>query len=168
MADEKFAKQLSLGIEDSGLTKKEIAEKTYMSASAVGKYALGERDADHDKKKSLLRIIKSVRLRYSAARSDFHVISYMQKGRIKQDVFAAERQADREERERKAVWDAFNDACTVLKHDRTRVEAEHIDRGFKEFAEEIGAEITEFLALADYAEVDPQKYIDEFNKKLGG
>lgn len=166
--DKKYARQLSLALDGSGETNKELGRRLAMSASAIGKYSLGERRADHQKKTLLAKALKGLRLRLSSARSDFGTISFADNPRVRHDVFGATTAANREERERQQIWSEFQDAITVPAGKLTKAQSELVDRGFKEFAEEIGAELTEFIELAQYAERDPQQYIDDFNERLGG
>lgn len=168
MPEGKYSRQLSLAIGKSGLSKREISKQTFFSESAVGKYALGQRSVDHEKKKSLWQLIKGVRLGLSSAREDFGVISFMNNPRINVDVFAATTTADQEESERKAIWTEFKNAIAVPIEKRTRQQQEIVIKGFKELVEEIASEQTELIELAEYGGVDPQPLIDKFNKNYGG
>ncbi|WP_125703757.1 hypothetical protein [Lacticaseibacillus daqingensis] len=168
MVDKKYSQQLALAIDGSTLNRKQLAKRTYMAESTVGKHALGQRATDHEKKRAFAAVLKSAWLALSSARSDFGTLSFADNPRIKHDAFAATREAEKEEHERQQIWPQFSDAAIVPRRSRTRPESELVDRGLKEYAEEIGAELTAFITMAEYAEVDPQKYIDDFNKRLGG
>lgn len=168
MADTKYPRQLSLAIETSGLSKRSISKKSFLSESSIGKYALGQRSVDHEKKKSLWSLLKGVRLGLSSARADFGTISFMNNPRINEDAFAATTTADQEESERKAIWTDFKNAIKVPEEKRTRQQQETITTGFKELVEEIASEQTELIELAEYGGIDPQPFIDKFNQTFGG
>lgn len=168
MSDEKYPHQLSLAIEASGLSKRTISKKTFVSESSVGKYAQGKRGVDHQKKKAFWNLLKGMRLGLSSAREDFRTISFMDNPRNNADVFAATITADQEESERKAIWTDFKNAIKVPIEKRTRQQQEIVARGFKELVEEIASEQTELIELAEYSGVDPQPLIDDFNKRYGG
>lgn len=83
-------------------------------------------------------------------------------------MFAALTNQEKQENDRKRIQAIAFQSASVPPNERNTQDWKNIDAFSKEFPEEIGAEITEFLEWCQYNDIDPKEPIKEFNQKLGG
>lgn len=167
--DKKYAQQLSLSIDDrQETTRAAVGRKTHYSKQSVSFIAAGDRRAHHDAKKAFGQVLSDIRLAFSAGRSDFGTISYMNSNRVSKDLFAVTQSADKEEQDTMSVKDAAFISAAVPSEQRTKRDWENIKAFAKEKPEEIGAEITEFITYCEYVGIDSSEVLATFNEQFGG
>lgn len=167
--DKKYAQQLSLAIDErQHTTRAELGRQTHYAKQAVSFMAKGDRKTQHEAKKSFGKVLKDIRLAFSAGRADFGTISYMDDKRVSKDLFAVTQSADKEEQDTLSVKDAAFLSAAVPPRQRTKRDWENIKAYAKERPEEIGAEITELITYCEYVGIDVKDIIAAFNEQLGG
>lgn len=146
----------------------ELTKLMPASKSAISKWQNGMSKMSSEILKRTSKFIHDYHFHYSAARADYGIISFKNSKRVKPDLFAESIDQKQQESERQAVqYNAFLSAA-VPRKERTKKDWENIKSFAKEFPEEIGSELTEFIGFCEYVDLDPEPYIEKFNEALGG
>lgn len=165
---EKYAEQLSLAIELNQAVKSHLAKSVHVSNAQVTKYLQGKATVEHSVKLGFNKRLKSIWLKFSAAREDFGIPSFFHDPKLRTDYFAATVSAEKEERERQELEVEFRQIIIRKSENWTRYDHEFIDSYFQNYLEEVGAENTRLLVLADYLGIDISPYIEAYNDASGG
>ncbi|MFT8526099.1 MAG: hypothetical protein ABF723_05215 [Lentilactobacillus hilgardii] len=173
MADYKWVKRLSLGLDEAKKTidNRSIAAQVHVSQGQLSNMKAGRRSTPRDVKKSLLQEIWSLPMAFSAARSDYGIPSFMADPTIRQTPFATAAIQNKEQQERLDLEAAYHLAVAKKPADRSNEDLNIISKYFKEYLEEIGSEETDFQAKAQDAGLTKQEIkelVDDYNKELGG
>ena len=162
----KFAEQLTLALD--GVIRKYIAHEVHISESQLTRLANGQRTGDKGMRTGLAHALHSVLLALSGARKDYGVLSYLKSSRRYDDVMATLFQQRKEENDRRALEESFDEAMTTKPEARSSQQILLIRDYFKEYAEEIMSENADIVAKAEYAGVDIHSVFDEANARVGG
>lgn len=168
--ENKFAEQLSLRLGElkGTLTHKEIAQSVPVSNAQLTRLANGERKGDKATRVSLAKKLASYWVSLSGAREDYHVLSFMKDSKRHDDVMSALFQQRKEENDRRKLEEDFDVAMGMKKEARSPQQTLLIDDYFREYAEEIAAEQTDFAKKAAYVGVNVQDVVAAGNKRYGG
>lgn len=162
----KFAEQLTLDL--AGVVRKDVARQIHVSDGQITRLANGERTGDKGMRVGLARTLHSILLAFSGARKDYGVLSYLKSSRRYDDVMATLFQQRKEEDDRQALEESFDEAMTTKPEARSSQQTLLIRDYFREYAEEIMSENTDIVAKAKYAGIDIHGVFDEANARVGG
>ena len=140
----KFAEQLTLDL--AGVVHKDIAHKVHISDGQLTRLANSQRTGDKSMRAGLAHALHSILLAFSGARKDYGVLSFLKSSRRYDDVMATLFQQRKEEDDRRALEEAFDQAMTTKPEARSSQQVLLIRDYFKEYAEEIMSENTDIVA----------------------
>ena len=150
----------------SPLTK--LAHEIPASKASISRWRQGLRKMDNDTLQRIGKFVDDWFFKYSAARENYGVISFVKSSRLKDGLFAAVTNAHKQEIDRERIQDAAFESATVPPDKRTQQDWKNIESYNKEFPEEIGSKITEFIEWCQDNDIDPKEPIKKFNEQLGG
>lgn len=150
----------------SPLTK--LAHEIPASKASISRWRQGLRKMDNDTLKRTAKFVDDWFYKYSAARANYDILSFFKSKRVRNGLFAALTNQEKQEDDRKEIQAIAFQSASVPLNERTTQDWKNIDAFSKEFPEEISAEITEFLEWCQYNDIDPKDPIKEFNERLGG
>ncbi|WP_203639686.1 transcriptional regulator [Levilactobacillus wangkuiensis] len=162
----KFAEQLTLDL--AGVVRRDVAQKVHISDGQLTRLANGQRTSDKGMRAGLAHALHSILLAFSGARKDYGVLSFLKSSKRYDDVMATLFQQRKEEDDRRALEEAFDQAMTTKPEARSSQQILLIRDYFKEYAEEIMSENTDIVAKAEYAGIDIHQVFDEANARVGG
>lgn len=162
----KFAEQLTLDL--AGVVRRDVAQKVHISDGQLTRLANGQRTGDKGMRSGLAHALHSILLAFSGARKDYGVLSFLKSSKRYDDVMATLFQQRKEEDDRRALEEAFDQAMTTKPEARSSQQILLIRDYFKEYAEEIMSENTDIVAKAEYAGIDIHQVFDEANARIGG
>lgn len=168
--DSKFAEQLSLEFDNakSFISHKKVANEAHISAGQLSRLKNGTRATDKSMRVSLAHIMHRVLLAFSGARSDYGLLSFLKDTTKHGDVMASLFRQRKEENDRRALEESFDEAMTTKKALRSPQQVLLISDYFREYAEEIMAEHTDIVKKAEYAGINVQDVFDKANANYGG
>lgn len=162
----KFSEQLTLDL--AGVVRRDVAQKVHISDGQLTRLANGQRTGDKGMRSGLAHALHSILLAFSGARKDYGVLSFLKSSKRYDDVMATLFQQRKEEDDRSALEEAFDQAMTTKPEARSSQQILLIRDYFKEYAEEIMSENTDIVAKAEYAGIDIHQVFDEANARVGG
>lgn len=168
--DNKFAEQLSLELDHAKkfISHKRVADEAHISAGQLSRLKNATRATDKSMRVSLARIMHKVLLSFSGARSDYGLLSFLKDTTKHSDVMSSLFRQHKEENDRRALEESFDEAMTTKKELRSSQQTLLIRDYFREYAEEIMAEHTDIVKKAEYAGINVQDVFDKANANYGG
>ncbi|WP_125545421.1 transcriptional regulator [Levilactobacillus lindianensis] len=162
----KFAEQLSLDL--VGFMRKDVAEGAHISKSQLTRMSNGERSGDKSMRVAIAHRLHSILLALSGARTDYGLLSFLKDTTKHNDVISVMFRQRKEENDRRAIEEEFDEAMSTEKKFRSPQQVLLIDKYFDEYAEEIMSENTDIVMKADYAGINLQNVFNKANTRLGG
>ncbi|WP_236008245.1 transcriptional regulator [Levilactobacillus andaensis] len=167
--DNKFAEQLTLALDDPKSASQEaIAQLLFMSAGQLSRIKNATRATDKSIRVGLAHVLHDVFLAFSGARNDYGLLSFLKDTTKHDDVITSLFRQKKEENDRRALEESFDEAMTTKKELRSPQQILLINDYFREYAEEIMAEHTDIAKKAEYAGINVQDVFDKANANYGG